>query len=203
MIAANAFDFSGKYVFIAPSCYMHRLDESIRPLLEERGGRISRIYSMDVTPNAATGDFSLETLPADFFEKENVRAVFALDAMAPSFLVPQEVPLIAFTHAFWCPVPHSESVLQGCLFYLGNADFYLTQDGAATHTHTHTRFPASPPSGGGMCFISCLLGISNLTISAGAGLRNHTRPRFCTPAATTRMAFRSSWKNAKPSSMRA
>ena len=129
MIATDAFDFSGRYVFIANSVYMHRLDESIRPLLEERGGRITRIYT-DMTPRPATGDFSPATLPPDFFDKEHVRAAFTLDQSAPTNLVPPEVPLFAFSHAFWFPRPHTEKLLQTCPSYVGNADYYLTQDNA-------------------------------------------------------------------------
>ena len=33
-------DFSGNYLFVAERLRMHRLDESLRPLLEARGGRI-------------------------------------------------------------------------------------------------------------------------------------------------------------------
>ena len=130
MITADAFDFSGRYVFISSSAYMHRLDESIRPLLEERGGRISRIYT-DMTPRPATGDFSPETLPPDFFDKEHVRAAFTLDQSAPTNLVPPEVPLFAFPHAFRFPRPHTEQMLQICPSYVGNVDYYLTQDDAA------------------------------------------------------------------------
>lgn len=225
MIAADAFDFSGRYVFIATSVLMHRLDESIRPLLEERGGRISRIYT-DMTPRPATGDFSPAALPPGFFEKEHVRAVFTTDHSAPPNLVPLSIPLFAFSHAFWFPRPHTEQMLQICPSYVGNADYYLTQDDAAvslaaspymphkckkhattpppTQTPPLTHFsPASHQDAVGSYSILYRSGISNLMISGGAGLRNHTRPRFCTPAVTARMAFRSSWRNAKPSLMRA
>ena len=130
MIATDAFDFSGSYVFLANSVYMHRLDESIRPLLEERGGRITRVYT-DMTPRPATGDFSPATLPPDFFDKEHVRAAFTLDQSAPINLVPPEVPLLALPHAFWFPPPHTEHMLQIYPSYVGNADYYLTQDGGA------------------------------------------------------------------------
>ena len=224
MIATDAFDFSGSYVFLANSVYMHRLDESIRPLLEERGGRITRVYT-DMTPRPATGDFSPATLPPDFFEKEHVRAAFTLDQSAPINLVPPEVPLLALPHAFWFPRPHTEKLLQTCPSYVGNADYYLTQDDAAVSLaaspymplkckkHATTPPPQTPPlthfspashqDAAGRSFICCRLAASSLTNSAGAGLRNHTGQRFCIPAATARMAFRSSWRNAKPSSMRA
>ena len=130
MHSATAFDFAGRYVFISSSAYMHRLDESIRPLLEERGGRITRVYT-DMTPPSASGDFSPATLPPGFFDKEHVRAAFAPDHFAPPRLVPLSVPLLALPHAFWFPRPHTEHLLQTCPAYVGNADYYLTQDGGA------------------------------------------------------------------------
>ena len=129
MPSATDFDFSGNYVFIASATYMHRLDESIRPLLEERGGQIFRIYT-NAAPRIAAGDFALSALPADFFETGAVRAAFTTDAATPPDLVPPTVPLIALPHAFWFPRPQTEALLQDFPSYVGNADYYLTQDSA-------------------------------------------------------------------------
>lgn len=125
MPSATDFDFSGNYAFISSEALMHRLDESILPLLKERGGRICRIYT-DATPRTATGDFPLSALPADFFHTQAVRAVFCTDNATPPGIVPKQIPLIAIPHASWRfgkqgPSEYIERVPS----YLSNCDYYL------------------------------------------------------------------------------
>lgn len=120
------FDFSGNYLFVAEKLRMHRLDESLRPLLEARGGRILRLQA-DCLPLGTPDGWNLLTLPADFFTRYAVRAAFTTDNSAPPDLVPPDVPLVALPHAFW-ETPQSEKLLGDWAAYLGNADYYLTQD---------------------------------------------------------------------------
>ena len=119
-------DFSGNYLFVAERQRMHRLDESLRPLLEARGGRIVRIQA-DCDPPATPDAWNLRDLPQDLFARHAFRAAFTTDNSTPPGLVPPEVPLIAIPHAFW-ETPQSEKLLDGWAAYLGNADYYLTQD---------------------------------------------------------------------------
>lgn len=120
------FDFSGNYLFVAEKLRMHRLDESLRPLLEARGGRILRLQA-DCLPLDTPDGWNLTTLPTDFFARYAVRAAFTTDNSAPPDLVPPDVPLVALPHAFW-ETPQSEKLLGDWAAYLGNADYYLTQD---------------------------------------------------------------------------
>ena len=119
-------DFSGNYLFVAERLRMHRLDESLRPLLEARGGRIVRLQA-DGEPPATSDGWNLLNLPPDFFARHAFRAAFTTDNSAPRDLVPPEMPLIAIPHAFW-ETPQPEKLLGGWAAYLGNADYYLTQD---------------------------------------------------------------------------
>lgn len=119
-------DFSGNYLFVAERLRMHRLDESLRPLLEARGGRIVRLQA-DGEPPGTPDSWNLRDLPPDFFSRHAFRAAFTTDNSAPRDLVPPEVPLIAIPHAFW-ETPQTEKLLGGWAAYLGNADYYLTQD---------------------------------------------------------------------------
>lgn len=123
---ADRFDFSGNYLFVAEQLCMHRLDESLRPLLEARGGRILRLQA-DCRPLGTPDGWTLQTLPPDFFARHAIRAAFTTDNSAPPDLVPPEVPLIALPHAFW-QTPQTEKLLGDWAAYLGNADYYLTQD---------------------------------------------------------------------------
>lgn len=123
---ADRFDFSGNYLFVAERLRMHRLDESLRPLLEARGGRIVRLQADD-QPSGTPDGWNLLNLPPDFFARHAFRAAFTTDNSAPRALVPPEVPLIAIPHAFW-ETPQSEKILGDWAAYLGNADYYLTQD---------------------------------------------------------------------------
>lgn len=127
---ADDFDFSGNYLFVAERLRMHRLDESLRPLLEARGGRIVRLQA-DGEPLATPDGWNLRDLPRDFFAQHAFRAAFTTDNSTPPGLVPPEVPLIAIPHAFW-ETPQSEKLLGGWAAYLGNADYYLTQDRPAS-----------------------------------------------------------------------
>lgn len=127
---ADDFDFSGNYLFVAERLRMHRLDESLRPLLEARGGRIVRLQA-DGEPLATPDGWNLRDLPQDFFARHAFRAAFTTDNSTPPGLVPPEVPLIAIPHAFW-ETPQSEKLLGGWAAYLGNADYYLTQDRPAS-----------------------------------------------------------------------
>lgn len=127
---ADNFDFSGNYLFVAERLRMHRLDESLRPLLEARGGRIVRLQA-DGEPLATPDGWNLRDLPQDFFARYAFRAAFTTDNSTPPGLVPPEVPLIAIPHAFW-ETPQSEKLLDGWAAYLGNADYYLTQDRPAS-----------------------------------------------------------------------
>lgn len=119
-------DFSGNYLFVAERLRMHRLDESLRPLLEARGGRIVRLQA-DGEPLATPDGWNLRDLPPDFFTRHAFRAAFTTDNSTPRDLVPPEVPLIAIPHAFW-ETPQTEKLLDGWAAYLGNTDYYLTQD---------------------------------------------------------------------------
>lgn len=121
-----AFDFSGNYLFVAEKLRMHRLDESLSALLESRGGRILRLQA-DGEPPATPDAWNLRTLPPDFFARHAIRAAFTTDNSAPPDVVPPDVPLIALPHAFW-QTPQTEKLLGGWAAYLGNADYYLTQD---------------------------------------------------------------------------
>lgn len=127
---ADDFDFSGNYLFVAERLRMHRLDESLRPLLEARGGRIVRLQA-DGEPLATPDGWNLRNLPQDFFARHAFRAAFTTDNSTPPGLVPPELPLIAIPHAFW-ETPQSEKLLDGWAAYLGNADYYLTQDRPAS-----------------------------------------------------------------------
>ena len=122
----DAFDFSGNYLFVAEKLRMHRLDESLRPLLEARGGRILRLQA-DGEPPATPDAWNLRILPPDAFTRYAVRAAFTTDNSAPPDIVPPNVPLIALPHAFW-QTPQTEKLLGDWAAYLGNADYYLTQD---------------------------------------------------------------------------
>lgn len=128
MCFPDTFDFSGSYAFISTANYHHRLDESIRPLLEERGGRVIRIYT-DKEPGAGTDDFCTASLPAGFFSTHHIRAAFTTDLAAPPDCVPSHIPLIALPHAFWFPT-HTDQLLQRYSYYISNADYYLVQDSA-------------------------------------------------------------------------
>lgn len=119
-------DFSGEYLFVAGISQMHRLDESLRPLLESRGGRIVRLQA-DRLPVRTSDGWNLADMPADFFARHHFRAAFTTDNSAPRDVVPLSIPLIAMPHAFW-QMPHTENLLMGQPAYLGNADYYLTQD---------------------------------------------------------------------------
>ena len=107
---------------------MHRLDESIAPLLESRKGRILRLQA-DRLPLREPNDWNLATMPADLFARHPFRAAFTTDNSAPRDLLPLSIPLIAMPHAFW-QMPHTERLLTTQPAYLGNADYYLTQDRA-------------------------------------------------------------------------
>lgn len=126
-----SFDFSGEYVFVANRQLMHRLDESIRPLLEARGGRITRIYT-DQEGKASASWFTPATLPRDFFDRQAIRAAFTVDYAAPPDLVPLSVPLIGLPHAFWTSPKGQLQTLRDHAFYLGNMDYYLSQDSAGS-----------------------------------------------------------------------
>lgn len=125
---AEACDFSGEYLFVSGCAQMHRLDESIAPLLESRGGRIVRLQA-DRLPLRDSNDWNLATVPADFFARHAFRAAFTTDNSAPRDLVPLSLPLVALPHAFW-QMPHTERLLTTQPAYVGNADYYLTQDRA-------------------------------------------------------------------------
>lgn len=125
----EAVDFSGEYLFVAGISQMHRLDESVAPLLESRAGRIVRLQA-DRLPLRAPNDWNLATMPADLFARHHFRAAFTTDNSAPRDLIPLSIPLIALPHAFW-QMPHTERLLTTQPAYLGNADYYLTQDRAA------------------------------------------------------------------------
>ena len=127
---ADNFDFSGNYLFVAERLRMHRLDESLRPLLEARGGRIVRLQA-DGEPLATPDGWNLRICRRIFFARYAFRAAFTTDNSTPPGLVPPEVPLIAIPHAFW-ETPQSEKLLDGWAAYLGNADYYLTQDRPAS-----------------------------------------------------------------------
>lgn len=121
-------DFSGDYLFVAGVSQMHRLDESLRPLLESRGGRIVRLQA-DILPVRTPDGWNLADMPGDFFGRHRFRAAFTTDNSTPRDLVPLSIPLIAMPHAFW-RMPHTERLLTTQPAYLGNADYYLTQDRA-------------------------------------------------------------------------
>ncbi|WP_297226684.1 hypothetical protein [uncultured Desulfovibrio sp.] len=123
---ADDFDFSGDYLFVAERLRMHRLDESLRPLLEARGGRIVRLQADHQALGTPDG-WNLLDMPPDFFARHAFRAAFTTDNSTPRDLVPPQLPLIAIPHAFW-ETPQSEKLLGGWAAYLGNADYYLTQD---------------------------------------------------------------------------
>lgn len=112
-------DLSGNYLFVTSQPYMHRLDESLQPLLEARGGRIVRL---------PTGGLSKRNLPQGFFARHAFRAAFTVDCTAPCDLIPSDLPLIAIPHAFWSR-PQTKALLELKPFYLGTTDYYLTQDG--------------------------------------------------------------------------
>ena len=112
-------DLSGNYLFVTSQPYMHRLDESLQPLLEARGGRIVRL---------PTGGLSKRNLPQGFFARHAFRAAFTVDCTAPCDLIPSDLPLIAIPHAFW-GMPQTKALLELKPFYLGTTDYYLTQDG--------------------------------------------------------------------------
>lgn len=126
-----SFDFSGNYVFVASRRLMHRLDESVRPLLEARGGRIIRIYT-DEGDRASSFWFTPATLPQDFFARQAIRAAFTVDYAAPPDLVPLSVPLIGLPHAFWTSPKGQLRSLGEYAFYLANMDYYLSQDRACS-----------------------------------------------------------------------
>lgn len=128
---SKSFDFSGNYAFVASWGMMHRLDESIRPLLEARGGRIIRIHTEEgnrASPNWLTP----ATLPQDFFCRQAIRAAFTVDYAAPPGLVPLTVPLIGLPHAFWTSPKGQLRSLGEYAFYLANMDYYLSQDSACS-----------------------------------------------------------------------
>ncbi len=117
---AGDVDFSGNYLFVTSQRYMHRLDESLQPLLEARGGRIVRLL---------TGVVNKRNLPRGFFAHFAFRAAFTVDCTAPCDLLPSDLPLIAIPHAFW-ERPQTKVMLEEKPSYLGTADYYLTQDDA-------------------------------------------------------------------------
>lgn len=119
---AGDVDFSGNYLFVTSQRYMHRLDESLQPLLEARGGRIVRLL---------TGVVNKRNLPRGFFAHFAFRAAFTVDCTAPCDLLPSDLPLIAIPHAFW-ERPQTKVMLEEKPSYLGTADYYLTQDDPAS-----------------------------------------------------------------------
>lgn len=121
-------DFSGEYLFVSGRSQMHRLDESIAPLLEARGGRIVRLQA-DALPLRSPNDWNLADMPRDLLDRRRFRAAFTTDNSTPRDLVPLSLPLVAIPHAFW-QMPHTERLLTSEPAYLGNADYYLTQDRA-------------------------------------------------------------------------
>lgn len=131
LLSTDKFDFSGNYVFISSSILMHRLDESIRPLLEKRGGNITRIYTSN--PQSLTPeDFSLATLPACFFHTQSIRAVFCTDNCVPPALIPSGIPLIAVPHAFWRTKESDiTTLLKDYPSFLGSCDYYFSQGDVA------------------------------------------------------------------------